>query len=393
MALLQVKSSTTEPEGLALFSLGFRPFFLVAAIFSVVSIFKWLLIYKFQLLVPSGAITISQWHSHEMIYGYSMAVIAGFLLTAIMNWTGIQTIQNSKLATLVGLWALARVVFLFGATHLEFAAFFDILFMLGLLLATAHPIIKREQWLQLGILTKLACLLLGNVCFYLGALGWLPNGATWGLYGGLYLIISLILVIGSRVLPSFIRSGVDYQVEIKNSKPLAMASLVIFVLFFINQLFLHNPVYLTATAGGLFLVTSLRLYDWHTPDIWRKPLLWSLYIAFCSIDLGFLLFALSPYLPISQFIALHAMAFGGIGLATLGMMARVTLGHTGRNIRSPPKYTATIFLLLLLGLIFRIFLPLLLPAYYENWMLLAQVFWILGFVVFLVVNARFLVSK
>lgn len=383
MSLQQINKKAPPVKSFALFELGFRPFFMGAAIFAVSTILLWMLVFVFNFSITTAPLSLPQWHSHEMIYGYSMAVVAGFLLTAIMNWTGIQTINRLRLGLLFTLWALARVLLLPGSAYLSVAALLDICFMAALIAASAAPIVKARQWQQLIILIVLALLLLGNCCFYLGAHGLLLHGVSWGIYGGLYLITGLILIIGGRVLPPFIINGVDGNVNISNPRWLATSSLVLLLLFTANQLFIGNQLFLFTAATALFLLTSRRLMLWHTPGIWSKPLLWSLFLSFVFIDIGFLLYALSAFALVSPSLAAHALGYGGIGLITVSMMARVTLGHTGRNIRSPSKTTAIALMLLTLGAVIRIGAPLLAPSLYLTWIAVSQILWLATFALFL----------
>ncbi len=196
----------------ALFNLGFRIFFLGASIYSIVAILFWMGIYAFKISIPINGITTFQWHAHEMIFGYSLAVISGFLLTAVRNWTGIQTVHGLPLFGIFCLWLIARVLFLFGSMFIEIAAVFDLLFILSVIIAIAAPIIQSKNWRQLGILSKLVFLAAANACFYFGNAGILEQGISWGIYGGLFLVIGLILTLGSRVIPSFIQNGVGYPV-------------------------------------------------------------------------------------------------------------------------------------------------------------------------------------
>ena len=370
---------------LALFNLGFRPFFLGAAIFSVITITLWSAIYDFQLSVPINNISIFQWHAHEMIYGYSMAVIAGFLLTAVRNWTGVQTLHGAPLLILFSLWVIARILFLFGTQYLFVAAFFDITFALYLGFAVAYPIIQVKQWRQLAILSKIILLTIGNICFYMGFFGYLDNGVYLGIYGGLYLIIGLIMTIGRRVIPFFIERGVDYDVQLFNSRWIDISNIILILVFFISELFLNNHILTATMAFGLFITNTVRLYGWHTPGIWKAPLLWSLYISLVFIDIGFLLFAMTPFMAISKFIAIHALAFGGIGIVTLSMMSRVSLGHTGRNIKVPSNLIKYALITLSGGAIVRVGFPLINTDYYLIWMVISQFLWITSFLLFTIV--------
>jgi uncharacterized protein involved in response to NO len=375
-----------------LFTLGFRPFFLGASIFSAITIGLWMAIYVFHFSLPLENLTPSQWHAHEMIYGYSLAVIAGFLLTAVRNWTQIQTPRGVPLFILFSLWAAARVLFLFGTKYILAAAFLDLSFMLFLTAAVLHPIIKTRQWRQIAVVAKLVFLALGHVVFYLGVAGAVERGVYWGLYGGLYLVIGLIMTMGARVIPSFIQNGVDADVELYNPRWVGIASLLLYLFFFISELFLTNE-YLTASlAAGLFAVTTFRLFGWHTPGIWKKPLLWSLYLSLAFIDLGFLLFSIRPFLGLAKFIPMHAMAFGGIGLVTIGMMARVSLGHSGRSIHNVPRTLSYSCAAIALGAVVRVGVSVIDATRYANWIAVAQTLWVFGFLLFVFSYAPILIG-
>lgn len=383
----------TSISNIALFNLGFRIFFLGAAVYSIVAILFWMGIFAFNLSLPIAGLTTFQWHAHEMVYGYALAVIAGFLLTAVKNWTGIQTVHGLPLALIFCLWMIARVLFLFGSTFIHIAAVFDMLFILSVIIAAAYPIIKSKNWRQLGILSKLVLLAVANLCFYLGFTGSLDQGLYWGIYGGLYLVIGLILTLGSRVIPFFIQNGVEKQVQLYNPKWITLLGLVIFLVFFISELFLHNKNISGITSAALFILYSVRLVGWYTSGIWKKPLLWSLYLAMLFIVAGFLLFALSVYASIPKFLAIHALAYGGIGLMTMSMMARVSLGHTGRNINEPPETVKYMLALLLGGAVFRVFLPILSPDNYLVWIISSQMFWLIAFIMFVISYAPILIKN
>jgi len=386
-------SDTTSPQSnFALLNLGFRIFFLGATVYSVVAILVWMGVYAFNLSLPISGLSLFQWHAHEMIFGYSMAVIAGFLLTAVKNWTGIQTVHGLPLLAIFCLWLIARVLFLFGSTFINIAGVFDLLFIVSIMFAVAVPIIQSKNWRQLGILSKLLLLAAANTCFYLGYAGILEQGLYWGIYGGLYLVIALILTLGSRVIPFFIERGVGYEVKLYNPKWIMLSGLLIFLVFVISELFLHSNAITGVTSAALFIIYSFRLIGWYTPGIWTKPLLWSLYLAMLFINIGFLLFSLSVYAGVSKFIAIHALAYGGIGVITLGMMARVAVGHTGRNINEPPLTLKYIFAMILIGTSIRVFFPLFLSEYYLYWIISSQVLWILAFALFVISYAPILIK-
>lgn len=369
-----------------LFNLGFRPFFLGASAFAVASVALWFGIYHFGWPSPLAAVSAPLWHAHEMIYGYSLGVIAGFLLTAVRNWTGIQTLYGLRLSLLFSCWLLARLAPLLpGPGAVYVMAALDMVFVLGLVIALLQPIIRVRQWKQMGVISKIVLLGIANGLFYAGVFGWQPQGVDWGIFGGLYFVIALIMTMGRRVMPFFIEGGVDYPVRLKNRRWLDVSSIVLFLLFVVVDLFTGYKHVAALAALLLFVLHCLRLWGWHTPGIWKKPLLWSLYCAYGSIVLGFLLYAAGVFLPIPPSASVHAFAFGGIGTITLSMMARVSLGHTGRNIQSPPKALLYLFLIFLAGLLFRVVAPLLDRGDYSLWIAFSQVLWITVFSGFLII--------
>ena len=390
MNLLNIQNPQTDTP-FSVFVLGFRPFFLAAAIFAILSMSMWMAIYGFSIPFPLTGQAPFQWHAHEMIYGYTMAVVAGFLLTAIKNWTGVQTIQYRPLMLLFSLWLGARLCFLFGTDYLLLAAILDLVFNLFLGIAMLLPVVRVKQWTQVGIISKIFLLGLFNSFFYLGALGVLDQGIHWSMSGGLMLLIALVLTMGRRVMPFFIEKGVGYPLQLKNSRFLDISSLLLFLVFALTQVFMTEPEMTGYAAALLFIISSIRLYNWHTRGIWSKPLLWGLYSASMFISFGFLLFALLPYTRhITPSMGYHAFSFGGIAIITLSMMARVTLGHTGRNIQQSSRWISIAQLLLLLGAIVRVIAPALIPAWYPDWIVISQVLWIAAFVLFVWVNFGFL---
>ena len=376
----------------ALLNLGFRPFFLGAAGFSIISIAFWMGIYVFSFPLQVG-ISYVQWHAHEMIYGFSMAVIAGFLLTAVKNWTGIQTLYGLRLLSLFTLWALARILLLFGTPFIFIAAIFDISFMAFLINSLIYPIIKSQQIKkQFGIIGIMIFLIIGNILFYLGVFGLIEQGMYWSIYGGLYLVIGLIIIMGRRVIPFFIEVGVGYRVKLFNSQWLDIAIPLLYLAFFVVEVLFGNRYLSALLSAGLFIMISVQLIGWHTIGIWKKPLLWSLFIAFIFIDLGFFLMALGLLIDLPNIRVIHAFSFGGIGVMTLSMMARVTLGHTGRNVQNPPRAMTWAFVALIVGAVVRVILPLIAADYYLIWIAVSQILWITAFLIFVVVYAPMLIK-
>jgi uncharacterized protein involved in response to NO len=290
--------------------------------------------------------------------------------------------QGGTLAAIFSLWLLARITWLIDSSSIELAAFFDLTFILALIIAIARPIIVTRQWRQLAILSKLVLLGIGNLFFYLGVMGYSESGIHLAIYGGLYLVIGLILTMGRRLVPSFVELGVGHPVQLYNSRWIDISSLLFFLVFFISELFLQTPWLSQLAAAVMFVITTVRIIGWYTPGIWKTPLLWGLYVALGFIDLGFILFATQKWTLISPYLSIHAFGVGGIGIITMGMMARVSVGHTGRNLKSPPKMIPYCLALLVFGAVFRVLLPAVLEQHYSLWIALSGSCWILGFTLF-----------
>lgn len=382
MTMMQIQSSS-QTYKTAFLHLGFRPFFAGAALFALISMSIWLAIYKFGVHVELKTLPTILWHSHEMIYGYSMAVIAGFLLTAVRNWTGVMTLNGIGLLAVFLLWLAARILhFIPHSLVVVITPIVDLLFMSSLVVAVAIPVIKVRQWKQAGVLALLVFLVLGNLLFYLSIAGLVRLSPQVGLYLGFYLILAMVFIMARRVIPFFIEKGVGYEVQLKNWLWLDVLSLILFGVFAVCDLVWPNQLFVSLVAGLLFVLHSIRLIQWHTPGIWRKPLLWVLYLAYGFITIGFALKAAVYLAGLSPFIALHAYSVGGIGLLTIGMMSRVALGHTGRNVFEPPRILTLVFSFMLFAAIFRVVMPLVIMSQYTLWIGVSQVLWIASFAIF-----------
>jgi uncharacterized protein involved in response to NO len=380
-----VQQTDTPPTSLhpAFLNLGFRPFFAAAAGFSILAVLAWSAMYLSGWHGPLQQMAPVTWHAHEMVYGYSAAVIAGFLLTAVRNWTGVQTLHGYPLLLLVLVWLAARTLFFIGdANTVPLQALLDSGFFTGLIVSLLLPVLKTRQWKQLGILSMLVLLMASNLVFYAGLSGMIEDGVRLGLYSGMYLIIALVLVMASRVFPFFIERGVGYPVQFASRTWLDATGLLLFLAFWLAEMLRPDSTVVAACALALTVVHIMKMTGWYTRGIWQRPLLWVLFLGYGWIVAGFALKAAVP-LGTSPFLSLHAFAYGGIGMITLGMMSRVALGHTGRNVAEPPPVLTLIFVVLLAGAVTRVLLPLLDPAHYTIWIGLAQGLWLLAFMVFL----------
>lgn len=347
-------------------------------------VLAWTFIYQFSWQVDLGGIPATYWHAHEMIYGYAMAVVAGFMLTAAGNWTNMQTLHGFKLLGLFLLWAIARIVPFTGSLlPVSIMAAADLLFIAILLLHISILIFKTSQQRQFIFLLMLLLLLSGNAAFYIGVLQNNPVLMKKGVYTGFDLILGMIIVMGGRVIPFFIERGVDYPVELKSKKWLEVSCISLFIVFWIMDVYTPFVDISTLFAGILFVLHAWRMLRWYTPGIWKKPLLWVLFIAYGMLTTGFLLRIVTDIFNLSPYLAIHAFGYGSIGVMTLGMMCRVSWGHSGRAIATPPRSLPLIFIPAILGGIARSLLPLFFPEYYKLFVGLSQGLWIIAFLIFL----------
>lgn len=372
-------------QGFALFHLGFRPFFILAGILAIVAMSLWVGVFHGGLKLDLQGLSISQWHAHEMIFGYTAVVVAGFLLTAVKNWTGQKTVEGPLLLSLALLWLTSHVLILLAGSWVVLGVSLNMVFLIGVLTAIALPIIRVRQWKQWGILCIVAILVLGEAMV---AFGLLSSQGAWvqaGLYTGFYLMILIILVMGRRVIPFFIERGVGSPVALRHFPVLDKLVLAVFVLYGLNDIAFQQTGLSSLLAAVLVVAHGWRLVYWYEKGIWRKPLLWSLYLSLVAVEAGFLLAAVTPWLNIAPSLTIHLFAVAGVGLVTLSMMARVSLGHTGRDIHSPPKAASYFLAIMAAAGVVRVVFPLLFPAHYGLWIGLSQGLWLLAFTLFLLV--------
>lgn len=362
------------------FALGFRPFFLGAGLYAAVAMGAWALAWRGTPLPGTDLFGPTMWwHAHTLIHGFAFAAIIGFLLTAARNWTGTPTLRGPGLAALFALWIAARLLPHLGAA-LPLVASVDLVFQVGALVAVTVPLVRARRWRDVGIFsTKLLTLTIGNALVYFA-----PDARRAALYLGLYLVLALIMTIGKRVFPMFIEKGLGGQVKVDRAPWLARVNLIAFVAYVIADLGWPQGIVSAGLAALVAAVNARRLVLWSRPGVWRKPMLWVLIAGYASIVIGFALRAASAGWPGLASSATHAWTAGGIGLCVLGMMVRVTLGHTGRNVRTPqPGWLVMMFGALLIAASLRVAAPLLAPAVpYTASILCAQALWTLAFLMF-----------
>jgi uncharacterized protein involved in response to NO len=376
---------TNTDKNFSIFESAYRPFFILATVSSLFYMTLWTAVYTFKLRLNFVNISPSIWHAHEMLFGYAVAVIAGFVLTIEKYRFSTVLSKKSALISLIIIWILARVfISLTLVTNISWktGAFLDCLFILILTIRISYPIIRGKDREKAGLAPHLALITASNIVFYLGVLGVLPESQRWGVYSALFLVVSIILLMGRMMIPLFIRSGLDFKFEPRNWRVIDILSLFFFVSFFILYILFTSGKLVSIISGLLALIYTVRLYGWYSNRIWKKPMLWILFVAYAWIAIGFGLKFLSLYFNIPDLLVIHSFTYGGIGMMTVGFMSRVTLGHTGRNVFMPPKIVFWIFTVLLAGAVIRVFFPILDSGNYLLWIAVSQILWILSFLMF-----------
>ncbi|MBW7948149.1 MAG: NnrS family protein [Pseudorhodoplanes sp.] len=329
--------------GPALFSYGFRPFFLGGAAWAALSILLWIPQYVGALTVPT-ALAATDWHGHEMIYGYGSAVIAGFLLTAIPNWTGRLPVCGLPLAGLAALWLAGRIaIFCSTRVGLGVAATIDTAFLVLLALVAMREIVAGRNWRNLRVLGVLGVLIAGNIVFHVEVIR--TGASTYGLHLGIAAIVLLITLIGGRIIPSFTRNWLVRQNPGRLPQPFSrydglcvVASALALALWVFAPAFAATPFVLLATG----LLQAYRLVRWAGDRTFADRLVLVLHVGYAFVPLGFLLTALSGLWPdhVPPNAGLHAWSAGAIGMMTLAVMTRASLGHTGRALAATPATQA-----------------------------------------------------
>lgn len=322
-------------SGPIVLSYGFRPFFLLGAVYAGLAVLAWLPIFhgELQLRTAFGAI---DWHVHEMLYGYLPAVVTGFLLTAIPNWTGRLPIQGSPLLVLASLWLAGRVAVTISADiDWLMAAVIDNAFLVLLIAAIVREIVAGKNWRNLKVAGLVALLLVGNVAFHLE--NHFHGSAEYGIRIGIATMVLLITVIGGRIVPSFTRNWLAR--ENPGRLPVPIGPIDVSVIVFsaaVLALWVARPEGpdTGAALGAAGLAQILRLVRWAGDRTWRDRLVLILHVGYAFIPLGFLLSSAAAFDLVAVSAGIHAWTVGAAGTMTLAVMTRASLGHTGNALKA-----------------------------------------------------------
>jgi uncharacterized protein involved in response to NO len=320
-------------RGWTILSTGFRPFFLLGAIFAALAVLLWLPLFHGELTLAT-TLAPRDWHVHEMLYGYLPAVITGFLFTAIPNWTGRLPIQGTPLLTLVIVWLAGRFAVAFSVeTGWLAAMLIDASFLLLVALAATREILAGRNWRNLNVVVLISLLLAGNVAFHLEA--HLNGAADYGLRAGIAVVIMLIGMIGGRIIPSFTRNWLVRENPGRLPSPFNRLDIAIVAVSAVTLLlWVMRPQSeitgaMLAIAGCLHLV---RLARWAGDRTTRERLVLVLHLGYAFVPLGFMLNSAASFQWLPTSAGAHAWMVGAAGIMTLAVMTRATLGHTGQQL-------------------------------------------------------------
>ncbi|GGE28850.1 uncharacterized protein involved in response to NO [Gemmobacter megaterium] len=365
--------------GPAILSFGFRPFFLLAGIWAALAMAVWVGMLTGRDVLPTAFDPIS-WHAHEFLFGYLGAVMAGFLLTAVPNWTGSLPLVGWPLAGLVALWVLGRGAVAVSA-HLPpmVVALADLAFPLALAGFLGREIITGRNWKNLPVLALLIGWTLANALFHWEAAQGGAPAQGIGLRVGLAVAVMLISLIGGRIVPSFTRNWLAQRGAARLPVPFGRADGAVLALTGVTlALWVLGPDHmLSAMGGGLAGLAHLwRLVRWQGRQTGAEALVWVLHVGYAFVPLGFLAVALAQFVPDLAPAAQHVWMAGAVGLMTLAVMTRASLGHAGRPLHATGPITA-LYLALIVAVLARLLAGLLPGA---DWPLhLAAGGWITAF--------------
>jgi len=382
-----------KPESIPLLSYGFRPFFLGAALWAVVAMALWI-------ALLSGAVSFASdygpvaWHAHEFLFGYVAAVLTGFLLTAIPNWTGRFPLQGRPLLALFLLWVVGRVAMLLtDQIGIVAAAAVDCIYLPAVAAVALREIVTGENWRNLRVIVLVSLVAAANIVFQIEVL--VRGAPDYGLRLGCAAIVGLIMLVGGRITPSFTNNFLVRQKSDKLPAPLGgfdMASLALAALALVS--WIAAPDW--AGSGMMLVVMAMaqaaRLARWAGERSWREPILLILHLGYAFVPLGALALGVSILWPaqLPPTGALHAWTTGAMGVMTLAVMTRATLGHTGRDVTTTLA-TMVIYGAILAAALARIVAPLL-PSIYDDTLIVAAFGWITAFGTFVAFYGPMLVS-
>jgi uncharacterized protein involved in response to NO len=375
----------------AVLGYGFRPFFLLAGIHAALVIPVWIL-----LLQGDGSITLPSaplaWHAHQMLFGFVMAAVAGFLLTAVPSWTSRRGYAGAPLLGLALLWIAGRLVTTFpSGLPALMVALVDLAFVPLLAMTILPAMIRSGNRRNFVFIGLLAALFAANLHFHIAGAAQIEP-----LLLGINVILLMVALVGGRVLPAFTSSGLKQRgidIRIPRHPPLDIAALLATLAVLVVDIFNSGTIFAGVAAAVAAALLALRLLRWQGHRTLRDPIIWVLHVAYAWLPVGLALKAAWLFgVPIADTSWLHALTAGAFSTMILGVMSRAALGHTGRKLVAPGLIVIAYYLIGIAAVI-RVFGPMLLAEVWGFWMIASGSLWSLAFILFVVVYAPILCSS
>ncbi len=345
-----------KPQHFALWALGFRPFYLGASAFAALSVGLWTL--QFSGVIQGSYLAGPVWHAHEMLFGFALAVIVGFLFTAGRNWTNRPTPTGGALIALVALWLAARVLVLTPFGWLAAAA--NVAFPIAAAIALAKPFIAARSRRNYFFIALLLALGAASGFVHATQLGLIAAPAWAGLQIGLDVVLFIVAVMAGRVVPMFTNNAIHGAGATRNPRleKVALGSLLVLLAADLIGL---KGIALATLAAIAALAHGARWWLWHPWTTLRTPLVWVLHLAYAWVPIHLALRVLAEFGLVAPSMATHALTVGAIGGSIIGMITRTARGHTARPLRAD-RIDVVCYLLVLLAALSRVALPLALPG-------------------------------
>jgi len=372
-------------QGWPLLRLGFRPFYLLTALLACLSVPVWAGVFTgyWSLKLELAPLL---WHAHEMLFGFAAGVVAGFLLTAVKAWTGVQTPRGAFLGTLAVIWLAARIAALV-APYPVFAGL-DMAFLPIVAAALLRVLLKAGNKRNIPLISLLVLMAAANLVFHLSVLGAVDVPAIAPLYAQLALIIMVICVMTGRVVPMFTKNvtpGLVLNIPARFEQALLAVTAVTLALWVLGA-----PSTWVLVASALAAVFhAIRLALWKPQVTFKRPILWILHLSYAWMPLGFALLAMAQLGWVALTMAVHAFAVGVIGGLIIGMVTRTARGHTGRPLQAS-RAEVLAYAMVMLAAVVRVLVPAIHPAWYAGAVDVAACMWALAFAIYLVIYTPWL---
>ncbi|UJW82024.1 NnrS family protein [Hydrogenophaga sp. SL48] len=384
-------TAAPQPPGWPLLRLGFRPFYLGAAVFALLAIPLWVGLFLGQWHLTM-ALPPLLWHAHDMLFGFAIAVILGFLLTAVKAWTGLATPRGAFLGALALLWLAARVAAVTGPYALY--ALLDLALLPLVAAVLTRLLLRAGNRRNLPLAGMLMLLALANGVFHLGVIGAIDVSPLTPLYAALALIVMIECVIAGRVIPAFTMSatpGLKLQVR----APVERAALALTALALLLWVLAPASAGWNMVGGLVFSLAALaqvgRLLQWRPALTRHRPILWILHVSYAWIPFGLALLAAARFGWVGVSAGVHALAIGATAGLIIGMITRTARGHTGRALQvSRPEITA--YVLVMLAAATRVLPPLAVPSWLPLALVVAAAAWSVAFAIYLFIYTPWLLQ-